>query len=215
MAPFENFEKTRDKLGERLRQLTVYLSDPLLEKESAYIVKELLRAAKKMEKIQTRGQNRQQQDTDIQICFQLRCEAIKRLLRLEGERIERGRIYNSFFTAIVVHSFALHLGCLVVEDRFTNADGWAELAFNNLLCHDGLWELEWVMPKDDPRRKEIQRKHDVAWTVRHPLSSEDCEARHLAYLLWRSLTANVPNCKCFQCFKIASPAVLSHDLSLD
>lgn len=87
MAPFgKSFEKTRDRLGERLRQLTVYLSDPLEEKEREYIVKELLRAAKKNgEKIQDLGQKRQKKDTADQSCFQLRCEGIKTLLRQESE----------------------------------------------------------------------------------------------------------------------------------
>jgi hypothetical protein len=79
MAPFgKSFEKTRDRLGERLRQLTVYLSDPLEEKEREYIVKELLRAAKKNgEKIQDLGQKRQKKILRTKAVFSFDVKASK------------------------------------------------------------------------------------------------------------------------------------------
>lgn len=200
MAPFvKNFEKTRDKLGERLRQLTVFLSEPLQDKEREHIIKELQRSVKIMDKIQDRGQKRKKKVNSD--CFQLRCEAIKTLLRQEADKI-RDKFYNSFHTAIVVQSFALHIGSLVIENNFPDAHGWAELVFHNLFCHDGLWELEWVMPKSDPRRKEVLRSHDLAWEVRHPRSSKDCEGRCHVHQLWRGLASTVPTCKCFQCSKL-------------
>lgn len=201
MAPFaKSLEKTRNKLSERLRQLTVFLSEPLQDAEREHIVKELLRAVKKMDKIQDRGEKRKKAPEDSD-CFKLRCETIKNLLRHEADKI-KANFYNSFYTAVVVQSFALHIGSLVVENRFTDADGWAELAFHNLFCHDGLWEFEWVMPKSDPRRKEVLRMHDLACPVRHPRSSEDCEGRCHVHQLWRGLAPTVPTCQCFQCSKL-------------
>jgi hypothetical protein len=190
MAPFgKSFEKTRDRLGERLRQLTVYLSDPLEEKEREYIVKELLRAAKKNgEKIQDLGQKRQKKDTADQSCFQLRCEGIKTLLRQESEYIQRRRTYNWFYTAIVVQSFALHINCLVMENNSSSEGGRPAVAFHNVLFHDGFCELEWVIPKNDPSRGGFQHQHDVSWNVRHQL--------------WRGLPSTVPTCKCYRCSKL-------------